>query len=35
MFAQDTGVPISKATMVTTGTKAVFNCGGMELAWRK
>jgi hypothetical protein len=34
-FAQDTGIPISKATMVTTGTKAALNCGGMELAWHK
>jgi hypothetical protein len=33
-FAQDAGIPISKATMVTTGTKATLNCGGMELAWR-
>jgi hypothetical protein len=32
-FALDAGVPISKATMVTTGTKAALNCGGMELAW--
>jgi hypothetical protein len=35
MFAQDTGIPISEATMVTTGTKAALNCGGMELAWRE
>jgi hypothetical protein len=34
-FALDAGVPISEATMVTTGTKAALNCGGMELAWRK
>jgi hypothetical protein len=34
-FAQDAGVPISKAKMVTTGTKAALNCGSMELAWRK
>ncbi len=34
-FAQDAGIPISKATIVTTGTKAPLNCGGMELAWRK
>jgi hypothetical protein len=34
-FALDTGVPISKATMVTTGTKAALNCGGMELAWQE
>jgi hypothetical protein len=32
-FAQDAGVPISEATMVTTGTKAALNCGGMKLAW--
>jgi hypothetical protein len=35
MFAQDVGVLISEATMVTTGTKAALNCGGVELAWRK
>jgi hypothetical protein len=34
-FAQDAGVPISAATMVTTGTNAALNCGGMELAWHK
>jgi hypothetical protein len=34
-FAQDAGIPISEATMVTTGTKATLNCSGMELAWRK
>jgi hypothetical protein len=34
-LALDAGVPISEATMVTTGTKAALNCGGMELAWRK
>jgi hypothetical protein len=34
-FAQDAGVLISEATMVTTGTKAALNCGSMELAWRK
>jgi hypothetical protein len=32
-FAQYAGVPISKATMVTTGMKAPLNCGSMELAW--
>jgi hypothetical protein len=32
-FAQDSGIPISEATMVTTSTKAALNCGGMELAW--
>jgi hypothetical protein len=31
-FALDAGIPISEATMVTTGTKAALNCGGMELA---
>ncbi len=34
-FAQAAGVPISEATMVTTGTKAALNCGSMELAWRE
>ncbi len=34
-FAQDVGVPISEAMMVTTGMKATLNCGGMELAWRE
>ncbi len=34
-FAQDISVPISKATIVTTGTKAALNCGGMKLAWCK
>jgi hypothetical protein len=34
-FAQDAGIPISKATMVTTGTKAALNCGGMELTWQE
>jgi hypothetical protein len=34
-FAQDAGVLISEATMVTTGTKTVLNCGSMELAWCK
>jgi hypothetical protein len=33
-FAQDAGIPISEATMVTTGTKAALNCCSMELAWR-
>jgi hypothetical protein len=32
-FAQDADVPMSKAMMVTTGTKASLNCSGMELAW--
>jgi hypothetical protein len=31
-FALNTGIPISKATMVLTGTKAAITCGGMELA---
>jgi hypothetical protein len=35
MFAQDASIPIFEATMVTTGTKAALNCGGMELAWCK
>jgi hypothetical protein len=34
-FALDAGIPISKATMFSTGTKAAINCGGMELAWRE
>jgi hypothetical protein len=34
-FAQDACIPISKATIVTTGTKAALNCGGMEFAWHK
>ena len=34
-FALDAGLPISEATMVTTGMKAALNCGGMELAWRE
>jgi hypothetical protein len=34
-FALDAGVPISEATMVTTGTKAALNCGGIELARRE
>jgi hypothetical protein len=34
-FTQDASIPISEATMVTTGTKAALNCGGMELAWCK
>jgi hypothetical protein len=31
-FALDAGIPISEATMVSTGTKAALTCGGMELA---
>jgi hypothetical protein len=34
-FALNAGIPISKATMVSTGTKATINCGGMELMWRE
>ena len=34
-FALDARVPISEATMVTTGTKAALQCGGMTLAWRE
>jgi hypothetical protein len=34
-FAQDAGVTISEATMVTTGTKAALNCGSMELGRRE
>jgi hypothetical protein len=34
-FALDAAIPISEATMVSTGTKAAINCGGMELAWRE
>jgi hypothetical protein len=30
-FAQDTEVPISEATMITTGTKAALSCGNMNL----
>ncbi len=32
-FALDASIPISKATMVLTGTKAMITCGGMEIAW--
>jgi hypothetical protein len=34
-FAQYAKVPISKATMVTTGTKAALSCRNMNLAWRE
>jgi hypothetical protein len=34
-FALNAGIPISEATMVSTGTKAGINCGGMELMRRK
>jgi hypothetical protein len=32
-FAHDAGIPLSKATMVSTGTKAAIACSRMELAW--
>ena len=32
-FTLDARVPISEATMVTTGTKAALQCGCMTLAW--
>ncbi len=35
VFASDAGVPISKATMVTTGTKHALAAGNMTLAWRE
>jgi hypothetical protein len=35
VFAHDAGVPISNATMVTTGTKHALATGNMTLAWRK
>ncbi len=35
VFAHNTGVPISDATMVTTGTKHVLATGNTTLAWRK
>jgi hypothetical protein len=34
-FALGSGIPISEATMVLTGTKAGINCDSMELAWHK
>jgi hypothetical protein len=34
-FATDTGVPISEATMVTTGTKHALATRNMTLAWRE
>jgi hypothetical protein len=34
-FAHNAGIPISEATMVSTGTKAAITCGRMELAWRE
>jgi hypothetical protein len=33
-FMLNAGIPISKATMVLTRTKAGINCGGMKLTWR-
>ncbi len=35
VFALDVAGPISKATMVTTGTKHALACGNMPMAWRK
>ncbi len=35
VFAHDAGVPISDATMVTTGTKYALATKNMTLAWRK
>ncbi len=35
VFAHDAGVPISNATMVTTGTKHTLTTGNMKLVWRK
>jgi hypothetical protein len=35
VFALDAAVPISKATMVTTGTKHALVCGNMTMAWCK
>jgi hypothetical protein len=35
VFALNTAVPISKATMVTTGTKHALACGNMTMAWRE
>ena len=35
IFALDLAVPISKATMVTTGTKHALVCGNMTMAWCK
>jgi hypothetical protein len=34
-LAINAGIPISKATMVSTGTKATITCSRMELAWRE
>jgi hypothetical protein len=35
VFALNAAVPISKATMVTTGTKHALVCSNMTMAWRK
>jgi hypothetical protein len=35
VFVLDAAVPISKATMVTTGTKRALTCGNMTMAWRE
>jgi hypothetical protein len=35
VFALDAAVPISKATMVTTGTKHALACGNMTMVWCK
>ncbi len=35
VFALDAAVPISKATMVTTGTKHALACGNMTMAWHE
>ncbi len=34
-FAQDAGIPMSEASMVTTSIKAALNCGGTELVWHE
>jgi hypothetical protein len=34
-FTHNAGIPISEATMVSTGTKAAITCGRMELAWHE
>jgi hypothetical protein len=35
VFANNAGVPITNATMVTTGTKHALATGNMNLVWRK
>jgi hypothetical protein len=35
VFAHNAAVPISEATMVTTGTKHALVCGNMTMAWRE